>query len=521
MISSYLHDESRFLLWLSKLLDKNNFDIIVTVERKATAILRSLLDLSPEVYLDWDWTKVLSSDALPYLPKGYLKAKRILVFNEMIHHGSSTKKTINAITTNTPIPDTFIETAAFVVHEDFEKSRCWSSQDIQPGTNNPSPNYAIERNVSSKMYEIYRERLIKALKAKGALLLDTEHIESTFSFTLPLNRFFEALWTFGEPVEYEDERIGGFPGITIRTPAVADSKKTAQLLPDNTVLELREPQKIRLVRRGPKEFAFVPIWYPAIEEDEVLKNGWQNAPSYVKPALEKCPSEKLPALAFHLSSLVTGIELVRSIWAGLKPYVGKGVEPQTISASERPGSPLGHLRALYPYLDFTALEEEIASAISSYKDNKLSNIIHKRSGWTSAAAIRKKKARTFIDADTRNEQCLAILKLIVKQQQRFSVGEDWFDDDDIQEAECEDYPPFLWRDIWKAGEGLGLSESLRSIIMDYAIDNAFLKTGHWSFRDRGISYIMRAYQTDSEFVREALERLAYGAKEVLSNDRWL
>ena len=115
-------EEKRFLSWLCDLLATKQFDLVVSVERKATAVLRDLLDLSQDFHCDWNWKQVLSSEALPYLPDNWLEGKSILVFNEMIHRGHSTQDTISKILANTPKDGIKrIETAAFVVHEEFPR----------------------------------------------------------------------------------------------------------------------------------------------------------------------------------------------------------------------------------------------------------------------------------------------------------------------------------------------------------------------------------------------------------------
>lgn len=517
MIESSKYNTHRFLSWLSNLLNSNHFDRVITVERKATAILRALLDLSPNIKCKWDWQKVLSSEALPYLPKNWLKGERILIFNEMIHLGRSTKNTINAIEVNTPGDDKYIKTAAFVVHKEFKEKGRWRTQDIRNDKEALSPDYALERNVSGELYNIYLERIIELLKNKGALLLDTEHLENTFNFNLPPRRFIDSLRTFGEPVEYEDNVIGGFPGVTIRNPVISDYDKLQSILPPKCDLGVNAPKKIRMVRRGPKEFAFIPIWYPPLPLKSFLNIGWNNAPAYVKPALEKCPNDKLPELSFHLGSLVTGIELIRSIWAGLAPFVGKGIEPNTLRGSVDAGSPFGHLRSLYPLLDFTELEAALGSAVSTYKNKSTSKIVQKKAGWKGFTKTSPEKAAIIVDAKTRKEQCFELLKLVIKEQRRLSVDIDWFEDED-EEDNYQQSNSFSWFDFWQAGEKLGIEESVRSIIMDTAIDNAILKTGLMFAEHNEENCIIRGFEFDNEFAREAFERMAYGAEEVILNE---
>jgi len=219
------YDERRFLSWLSRLMKPDHFDVVVTVERKATAVVRTLMDMPIGVPCEWDWSRVLSSDAIPYLPAGWLKGKRILVFNEMIHHGRSTKQAIQVIGENSPDALRQVYTAAFIVHEEFDKLGSWRTTDFRGHSAALSPDHALQRGVSDRLYRIVQQSLVESLRDRGALLLDTEHLETTFSHTMPNRKFLDALCTFGEPIEYAQDDEGVFPGVTIRSPVVADIER--------------------------------------------------------------------------------------------------------------------------------------------------------------------------------------------------------------------------------------------------------------------------------------------------------
>jgi hypothetical protein len=503
-------DQDRLFSWLAELLSPEHFDVVVTVERKATAVIRAVLDLLPGSALQWDWGRVLSSDALPYLPDNWLQGKRILVFNEMIHKGATTLTTIQAIEKNTPSALQNIRTAAFAVHEQFETAGCWRTADFRPDVTAASPDYAVFRQVSDHLYGIIRERLIQWLRNKGALLLDTEHLESTFTFTVSNRRLLNSLYSFGTPVEYEDDEGGQFPGVTVLHPQVSDIETLRRLLPKGSDLQAEAPRKVRMVRRGPKEFAFIVIWYPPIPVHSVEAGQWENAPQYIKPALAGCKDENLPELAFHLCSLVTGLELIRSVWAGLAPFVGNGIEPATPKGSEEPGSPLGHLRALYPLLDFQELELALAAAISGHKDRIATARVHNAVNWS--LKERDKSQPFIVSAATRQQYCVDVLSEVVRRQHLFSIEDDLFDDERDDRKVC--YPPLSWKEIWNVGRDLDVQEEIRSVVMDTAIDNALLKTAHLRVTRAGKPYLVRGFEPDSEFALEALERVAYGAEEL-------
>jgi hypothetical protein len=295
--------ETRLFSWLSELLDRQRFEKVICVERKATAIIRALLDLSENIDVEWDWSQVISSDALQFLPEGHLNGMRVLVFNEMIHRGSSTLRTIEDILSNSPSVKR-IETAAFIVHEDFKNKGVWKTQDFRSESNADSPDYAVHRSASKRFYTFTRQQLIEMLKSKGALMLDTEHLETTFKLDVTFRQLVDALCAFGKPVMYQSDVMDAFPGVTVRQPVIERTDRLRELLPRDTDLDISAPKKVRLVRRGPNEFAFIPIWYPPIDVDQVDKYiSSANVPIYIKPMLETCPSKSKDLLVFHLSSL--------------------------------------------------------------------------------------------------------------------------------------------------------------------------------------------------------------------------
>lgn len=495
-------DENRYFSWLARLLDPDRFDVVVPVERKATAIIRALLDLTPEQPCTWDWSRVLSSDALPFLPSDWLANKRVLVFNEMVHRGTSTQKAVDAIVENTPTAAANIERAAFIVHEDYGR------EDHKPYI------HALRRGICDRLYGVIRERLVTSLREKGALLLDTEHVETTFELTMPERRFLEYLGTFGIPIEYRDTRRHGFPGVTVRSPVVEDLESLRPILPDGADIDSAEPKKIRLVRRSATEFAFIPIWYPPIPEESVQRRGgWLAPPKYVRSALEQCPVDKLPDLAFHLAGLVASVELVRSVWLGIGWLVGRGVEPQTPEGSIRTGSPLGHLRALYPLLDFEELAHALASAVSAHKKTTqnaaASHRLHQRAGWTTGSRLGSIERVCSVDARETEDVCVTLLAELLRIRSQYSISEDWFS----VPAEAPRLL-FSWTEFWQLGEQLGVPESIRSVAMDIAIDNAFLKTSHLIVCRGGRRMLVRGFEPDSEYAFETLERLAYGAEEL-------
>lgn len=509
-----IQQEHGLFSWLANVLDPSQYDVVVTVERKATALIRAFIDLSPDYECKVDWSHVLSSEALKYLPENWLKGKRVLVFNEMVHLGSSTKDTIEAIFKNTP-PDLMgpIETAALYVHQEFANSNVLRTIDyFRDRFESPVPMRVLQRDVSEEMYKLNRDRLIQLLKSRGALLLDTEHIESTFNFTIAPRRFLEALTTFGNPVEYENDADGNFPGITIRTPVTADMEELRATLPEGADLSAKAPQKVRVVRRGPKSFAFVPIWYPPISlQSETEPPEWLSAPAYAKRAIDECPKELRADLIFHLVSLVTGIDLLRNVWGGLAPYLKEGIDPDYPSGLLQRKAPLGHLHALYPLLDFDELQRAMRGAISACKDRDLTRRVHKESEWSGKASVASMWTPTSIDARTNISNCRAVLGEVARSQIESTTIDPW----NVNQESHNYFPPLPWNAFWDKGEALGIPESERSVVMDIAIDNAVLKTTQIRIRRRSVTFMVRAFEPDSEYARDEIIRLGMGAEELV------
>jgi hypothetical protein len=318
--------------WLTKLLESSQYDRVICVERKATAILRALLDLNKGPQVKTSWESVLSSDGLQYLPHGRLNGERILIFNEMIHKGKSTTETVKRLLSNSP-KIRQIETAAFVVHEDFDIHDEAASGFLLTSGKEDGPNHVVHRGVENRVYCSMRDAIVDLLRDSGALLLDTEHLESVFELRISFREFVNVLNCVGHPIEYENDAPDSNPGITVRGPVVVDPERLRQQVPEGTDLSAEAPKKIRVVRRGRNEFAFIPIWYPPISDGAIWRTGIGNLPDYVRPAIEQCPPAGRASLVFHLTSLIAGLELLRSTWAALGGLVGEAIVPITPKGS--------------------------------------------------------------------------------------------------------------------------------------------------------------------------------------------
>jgi hypothetical protein len=513
MIQNHSLLKRELFSWLYNVLIAHSYDYVVCVERKATAVIRMYLDFDNQCDFESDkaleWNRVLSSDALAYLPDNHLAGKRVLIFNEMIHHGRSTLETLKRIKENSESVAK-VEAAAFACSIDFPSENWENDWGNQGGTPN-APHHVRHPKVSEREYEIRWRQVVEMLRTSGALLLDTEHIETSFKLRMPIRAFVEALCDVGLPVEYESGDISWPIGVTVRDPFVADLERLQLYLPDGIDIEER-PKKIRLVRREHDEFAFIAIWYPPLPIDKVEDYINSNSvPDYIRPVMDHCKAERRPELLFHLIGLVCSMELLRSVWAALGPLVRKKlVIPIFSKGSIKPGEQLGHLRALYPFLNFNRLESEILAALSMSKD--ISAIKKAQIKRRSMSSWKKDLCSEFIDARTIIEGARRILIELVKKKLPVAIEEEWLDEEEDVAPEVE----FTWNEFWQEGMDLSIRKTIRSIVMDYAIDNAILKTKHLVTKREGREYLVRSYAVDNEFALEGLIRLAYGGESLRS-----
>lgn len=499
---------ARVATWLRELLNGADVDLVVTVERKATALMRAFLESAWATGLQLGWREVLSSDALPFLPPNWLDGRRVLVFNEMIHHGDTTSKTLAAIRLNSPRVHS-IAVAACIVHKDFNPQRRAPALADLIG----EPHEAMYRSVTDRTYKLVRDRIVDILRESGSLLLDTEHIESTFTASLPFREIVHGMAAVGRVVEYEADSSDMPAGVTVRVPFVGTHEKLRAMLPAGADIDAEEPKKIRIVRRpGPRHYALLPIWYPLLPVAAADSFGLdEHTPAYVRRALRECPGQERPRLAFHLSGLIASIELLRSTWALLHDLERKGLTPDTPSAAESTDAPLGHLRALYPLLDFKGLEAAVSSALATRNDADTVRLFRDARGWKRSQKNVAPVVR--IDAVTRRRECYRLLLECLRERESFGI------DEDLAIEELDDSASmgwFTWSDFWAAGDRLGIPEDVRSIAMDTAIDEGILTTKEAIITRADQEFIVRAYELDGELTLQELLRMAHGGVSVRS-----
>ena len=135
---------------------------IITVERKGTALLRTLAETvgsAPFPFRVWD--RALSHEALDFVKDDSLRSGVILLLDDSIYRGTQIQDVICRLTQEKNVPRSNIKVAAFSVHENsfIHPDFHWFVQ-LEEGA-----------------FRAKREAVIEFFQQRGSLLLDTEHVE--------------------------------------------------------------------------------------------------------------------------------------------------------------------------------------------------------------------------------------------------------------------------------------------------------------------------------------------------------
>lgn len=309
---------------------------IVTAERKGTALLRTYVEHlgSAEERLDL-WGRVVSTDRLGEASFGEGNGI-ILVLDEGAYNGRNLARTLENIK-RLGIDSARIRVAVFGVHAD-----CRAGRPID---------FRRYGGLSTAGYRSVRSQLVQCFQKRGSLLLDTEHVEVPVRLKCGRAQFFDALCRLGSGVQHSSG--DGRANLTVSSPAVLNEDEFLSQLPSGSTVT-GTFRKLRVVERGPNEYAILPIWFPSVpSRDDVLA-------SWTPPAWSGTPKGRS---AFYVSGLLASIHLFRSVGAALRDLIADGsVEVRVPRAGEQ-GDGLSHLRAMFGQLDIVRLRNEIETSL--------------------------------------------------------------------------------------------------------------------------------------------------------------
>lgn len=464
--------------FLVKEIRKCKPDFIIVIERKGTAILRSLKNWHEDP-LDWPWSKVISSVVIDQMPDDYFRDKKILIFDEMmktgIHIKSLLEKFLNRGLWNPEEENMHI--AVFAVHEDSSKGILFKGKFLQYDW--------FYRDLTTGAYQYIRMQIVKMLQHAGSLMLDTEHIEVRIRLSCNLNQLIKALSRRSEVLVFNssDQRTN----ITVFYKDDPAHRLPRKLFPKD-INDENIVKKCRFIQSDKDEFAILPICYPSI-----LKS------------LEEWPSESKKLLSdlfrgnyrmdemgrFYCVALLAALEVLK--WA-LKDLAVMGTDNYSISLPRdtREAGPivggysLDHLLAMYPTLNI----EELSRHISNVE------ISARKTGTRLRGITFKPYEYPSIYDEELKQDAVRLIQVI-----RYTL--------DQKNVEYRDYwhkdPPHPFglqtKEIFDLGKKLGLDDVRISTLFDILIDEAFLVTHVQEVNNRKEKKrLARTFEPDGEIV---------------------
>ena len=342
--------ESEILSFLENIIKTEKIDLIVCGERKGTAVLRALISEYPERHLLWDWSKIVSTRAIDTYPWHEFNGSRILLFEEMVHHGHTLQKSYNALRDKVKSKAQII-TAGFAVWR-----RCLFA-----------PDYAFYASVNTESYETIRAKIIKMLQLHGSLLLDTEHIEIPIKVNCSINELYEHLGLCAD-INHSFSFLSGSNrlNLTIYKPYFLDQEHISSYLPEGSNMN-GIVHKCRIIEKGHDCFSIMPICYPNIKFS-CNNDNFKKIPKFVNSSCLSYNSKSI----FYLSGMIASIELLRTIIASLADLLAEGKV-----ILDLPKENFMHLYSVFPWLNIDALQEYLSEIIAKSRLDK--NRLPKRS----------------------------------------------------------------------------------------------------------------------------------------------
>jgi hypothetical protein len=451
--------EQQLLIFLKDILEKEKIDFIVPAERKGTAVLRALIQEIDEPRLEWPWDRVLSSAAIDHASNIDFTGQRILVFDEMVQHGNTLRRTIKQIEKKQPAA---VVTAGFAVYEKCETL----------------PDKWFYGSLDAKAYENVRDDVVSMLQKYGSLLLDTEHPELTVKIKCSLTEFYEALSRASLSGTYSFTSGAERQNLTLTKPIILNDESLKSFLPSKFSLD-GVVQKCRILERPhPGEFSILPIFYPNVScEDD---SEWiERIPSFMQPdVLRDAPHKQ----RFYVTGLLAAVEVLRGIIASLSDLKRAGK-----IIIEAPIENVSHLVAMFPSLD-----------VDKFRSHILDMIAH---------PMKLRKARMPKVEHLAEETIVDISRKIISGVMSLiderAIVKDVLTDLGLPiGVTCKEI-------ISLAQTNLGIDPGHASIAMDELIDAGILVTNIEEIRGLDQApWIVRSFKPDGEIVSSRIRRLA-------------
>lgn len=444
--------------FIDNLLRKEEVGLVVCSERKATAIMRALME-DADKPLDWTWDRVLSSHAIDQFDWASFAGNKILMFDELVHHGKTlrnNKTDLDSAIKKAYRNDIAIKTAGFAV---WEQCTC-------------RPDYAYFPSVDAETYEKIREGIVVMLQGRGSLLLDTEHIELSVRLQCGMRDFYDTLARDSEHRNTYSFISGGQRmNLTIADPEIVDEEAMRRcLLPGSNMDDV--VHKVRVVEKTHEKFSIWPILYPNTRCE--FDDKWaSNLPDFLdKSYLKEAPYHVL----FYHVSLLAGIELLKGIVSVLTDLTR-----DKRAVLEMPKENLEHLRSFFPRISIERLWEYVSHIVGE------------------AQRIKPERGRQSvkflpIEEEKLLKLCWYVMKRLVSEYDDNPEGVSWTQ---LMEIAAEEN-----RNIGLAPEGL-------TVVADRLIDSSLLITGVRELKGRsGDCYVIRTFSAEGEVVSDRIRQQA-------------
>lgn len=344
-MNKLINIERQILNFIKNIVRNQSIELIVCCERKATAVLRAIISEIPKDKFLWEWPKVLSTAAVDQYDWQSFKGNKVLLFDELIHHGNSLEtqeKNLREF-----LPDNIeLITAGFAVWEHCQHK----------------PQFCYYAAVDLETYDDIRTSIIFMLQKHGSLLLDTEHIELSVRIHCGIREFYNELARASENHRtYSFISGAGRTNLTIDQPDILCKDILKQVLTpgSNTIGTV---SKIRVLERNHENFSVLPIFYPNTKC--VPSNEWiENLPEFVRN--DRLIKSKGSSEIFYIVALLGSIELIRSVVAALSDFIRRGKITFEIPIERFP-----HLHTMFPRVDINGLHNYISNVVAKSKKIK-------------------------------------------------------------------------------------------------------------------------------------------------------
>ena len=305
---------------------QENYDYVVTIERKGTALLRRMVDEGLVRADTFSSGKVISEEALRYIEKDFFRGKNVLVFDDSVFSGQMLGHVVEEMRRRGAAK---VDSACLFAHVNC----------IQ------NPTRVLYRNLSLPDYAVLREEIVRYIATSDLLILDSEHTPVKVATMIPLKEFIRVLTQIDDVmvvprlIEADNKEY-----VTIQSPRFFDMQSLS-LQPGSHTDGI--VQKLRVIIAD--DYAWlVPLVFPSTP----TSTKQEDCPLF-KQEPEACICSLASPFnhpnAFYCQSFYASMKLLARTIALLSNLMGRKIEPVAM--------PFDNLSALFPSINISALQK--------------------------------------------------------------------------------------------------------------------------------------------------------------------